>query len=140
MTVGSARLASVYRRRMRRPAGTALELWSWLFLRVSGALLLVLAGGHMLIMHLINNVDAIDFVFVATRWQAVGWRVYDWLLLVLALVHGQTGLRAVIDDHVRSHPARRAAHVLNGVLLVGFLALGTLVVATFPASGMPGTR
>ena len=131
MSVGSARLATVYRRRTRRPAGSALELWSWLFLRVSGALLLVLAGGHMLIVHLINNVDAIDFLFVATRWQAVGWRVYDWLLLVLALVHGQNGLRLVINDHVRSRSVRRAVHVLNGGLLVVFLALGTLVVATF---------
>ena len=89
MSVGSAsRLA--YRRRMARPVGGNFELWSWYFFRVSGVLMLVLVFGHLLIVHIINNVDVINYEFVALRWQTLGWRAYDWLLLFLAIVHGQT--------------------------------------------------
>src|SRR5437588_718049 len=36
-----------------RPAG-GYELWSWLFMRISGILLLVLAVGHVVIMHVLG--------------------------------------------------------------------------------------
>ena len=68
-----------------RPAG-GLELYAWLFMRVSGIALLLLALGHLAIMHLINSVDEINFAFVAARWANPLWRLYDWFLLALALV------------------------------------------------------
>ena len=97
-------------------------------------LLVVLAFGHVAIVHLINNVDMIDYDFVAARWQTIGWRIYDWLLLFLAIVHGQNGLRVLIDDYVRARGWRRLAHTVNWVLLGFFLALGTLTIAAFPAT------
>ena len=54
-----------------RPAG-GFELWSWLFMRISGIVLLVLAVGHVLIMHVLDDgVDRVDFGFVAARWGSV---------------------------------------------------------------------
>ena len=118
-------------RRATRPAGSQLELWSWYYFRVSGVLLLLLAFGHLAIMHIINNVDAIDYRFVAERWRTVGWRVYDWLLLFLALTHGQNGLRIIIDDYLHRPPWRAAAHTANWLLLALFLLLGTVTIVTF---------
>src|SRR5207244_8002415 len=89
-----------YQRRTLRPAGSSFELWSWYFFRVSGVLLLVLAFGHLLIVHIVNNVDVINYELVALRWQSIGWRAYDWLLLFLGLVHGQNGLPIVIGHYV----------------------------------------
>ncbi len=83
-----------------KPAG-GFELFAWFFMRVSGILLLVLALGHLTIMHLINSVDAIDYAFVASRYAAPFWRTYDLLLLILALLHGLNGVRTIIDDYVR---------------------------------------
>ena len=65
-------------------------------------LVLFLVFGHVLVVHILNSVDDITYEFVATRWQCLGWRFYDWLLLVLALTHGQNGLRVMIDDYVHS--------------------------------------
>ena len=48
-----------------RPAG-GFELWSWLFMRISGLVLLILAVGHVLIMHVLDEgVDRVNFGFVA---------------------------------------------------------------------------
>lgn len=139
MSVATASRAA-FLKKHARPARGSFELWSWYYFRVSGVLLVFLAFGHMAIMHLINSVDMIDYAFVAERWQTVGWRIYDWLLLALALTHGQNGLRIMIDDYVRSRPARTLAHTANWVVLFVFLAIGTLTIATFQSAGMLGTQ
>ena len=84
-----------------RPVG-GFELWSWLFMRISGILLLILAVGHVLIMHVQDDgVGRVNFGFVATRWASPLWRTWDWMLLVLALIHGINGLRVITLDYVR---------------------------------------
>ncbi|MFM7719510.1 MAG: succinate dehydrogenase hydrophobic membrane anchor subunit [Actinomycetota bacterium] len=114
-----------------RPAG-GFELWAWLFMRVSGVALLLLAVGHVLIMHLPDGgVDRIDFGFVATRWGTPLWRAWDWALLSLALVHGVNGLRVVVQDYVRRPAVRFTVNM--GFYLLSFLlfVLGSVVVFTF---------
>ena len=85
-----------------RPVG-GFELWMWLFMRISGIVLLVLAVGHTLIMHLpADGVERVDYNFVADRWASPLWRTWDWMMLTLALIHGINGLRNVTLDYVRS--------------------------------------
>ena len=108
-------------------------------MRVSGILLLVLAVGHVLIMHVFGGgIDRVNFGFVAVRWQSPLWRTWDWLLLSLAMVHGINGLRVITLDYVR-RPGVRAA--VNGVwLMTGIVlfALGTEIVFTFNACRWSG--
>ncbi|MFM8944580.1 MAG: succinate dehydrogenase hydrophobic membrane anchor subunit [Actinomycetota bacterium] len=114
-----------------RPAG-GWELWAWLFMRVSGVALLLLAVGHVLIMHLPDGgVDRIDFGFVAVRWANPLWRAWDWALLSLALLHGVNGLRVIVQDYV-TVPVRRFL-VNMGFYLLSFalFTLGTITVFTF---------
>jgi succinate dehydrogenase / fumarate reductase, membrane anchor subunit len=115
------------------------EFWWWMFMRVSGMLLLVLAVGHVLIMHVIDTgVDRVDFEFVAVRWGSPFWKTWDWLMLVLSLVHGVNGLRVITLDYVR-RPGVRIA--LNGVFAITgavLFALGTIIVFTFDPSRWPG--
>ena len=55
-----------YRGGRERPAG-GLELWSWLFMRISGIVLLFLAVGHVLIMHVFDGgVSRVNFKFTST--------------------------------------------------------------------------
>ena len=52
-----------------RPVG-GFELWSWLFMRISGLVLLLLAVGHVLIMTVLDEgIDRVDF---AVRRGALG--------------------------------------------------------------------
>ncbi len=81
-------------------------------MRVSGLVLLLLAVGHVLIMHVVDEgVDRVDFGFVAARWQSPFWRTWDWALLVLALLHGINGLRIVVQDYVRWPGVRLAVNM-----------------------------
>jgi succinate dehydrogenase / fumarate reductase membrane anchor subunit len=122
----------------REPPRRTAELWWWVFMRVSGVLLLVLAVGHVLIMHVVGNgVDRVDFGFVAVRWQNPFWQTWDWLMLSLALVHGINGLRVITLDYVR-RPGVRA--VISGIWLITgvvLFTLGTVVVFTFNACKWP---
>ncbi|MBI4260300.1 MAG: succinate dehydrogenase hydrophobic membrane anchor subunit [Actinobacteria bacterium] len=122
-----------------RPVG-GFELWSWLFMRVSGLLLLFLAVGHVLIMHVIDEgVERVDFAFVQLRWGSPFWRTWDWLLLTFALIHGVNGLRVIVLDYVRRPGARFVLNwffYLTGTVL---FFLGTVIVFTFDPSAWPAT-
>jgi succinate dehydrogenase / fumarate reductase, membrane anchor subunit len=113
----------------------SFELWSWFFMRLSGIMLLFLAVGHVLIMHVVDEgVQRVDFDFVADRWASPFWRTWDWMLLTLALLHGVNGMRVVIMDYVR-RPGRRL--LWNSVFIIvsfALFVLGTVVVFTFDAS------
>jgi succinate dehydrogenase / fumarate reductase membrane anchor subunit len=108
-------------------------------MRISGLILAVLTVGHVLIMHVLDEgVDRVDFGFVALRWQSPFWRTWDWLMLVLALVHGINGLRVVTVDYVRRPGVRLAINGFFAAIGVALFALGTIVVYTFDPSKWPG--
>ena len=116
----------------RPPRKRSTEAWSWVFMRLSGLALVFLALIHFTVTHIINDVVETDYDFVAERWHNPAWRLFDWLLLVLALGHGVNGLRWIVDDYVR-RPGRRKAvkgvlYGLTGVLVV----VGTLTILAFP--------
>jgi succinate dehydrogenase / fumarate reductase membrane anchor subunit len=116
-----------------RPAG--FELWTWLFMRLSGIVLLFLAVGHVLIMHVLEEgVQRVDFDFVVERWSGAFWRTWDWLMLSFALLHGLAGLRVIIMDYVRRPGWRLAWNSFFGIVGVTLFALGTIIVFTFDAS------
>lgn len=110
---------------------SGLELYAWIFMRISGLALLFLALGHLLVMHIIHNVDQIDFRFVAARYGTPFWRTYDLLLLWLAMIHGVNGLRTVVNDYISARGWRVAS--LASLYMLGFvlLALGSLAILTF---------
>ena len=120
-----------------RPIG-GFELWAWLFMRVSGLVLLFLAVGHVLIMHVVDEgVDRVDFAFVQLRWQSVFWRTWDWMMLTLALLHGINGLRNVVMDHVPRIGLRVALNLTFAVLGFALFVLGSVVVFTFDPNAWP---
>jgi succinate dehydrogenase / fumarate reductase, membrane anchor subunit len=99
-----------------RPVGSGRELFWWWFMRISGLILVFLALGHMFIMHVLVIISGqeINFAFVQSRWGSPFWRIYDFLLLVLAFTHGANGARVVIGDYVANRTARS---LLIGILL-----------------------
>lgn len=107
------------------------ETWSWLFMRISGLVLFFLALIHFFIMHILHDVTTTTVAFVAVRWSNPLWRVFDWLLLALGLLHGTNGLRFIMDDYVR-RPQRRilVKTIVYGVSGILFF-VGTLTIVTF---------
>jgi len=128
-----------YRAGRERPAG-GLELWSWLFMRVSGVVLLFLAVGHVLIMHVFDEgIDRVDFAFVQMRWQNPLWRSWDWALLSLGLLHGVNGMRVVVQDYVKTPGWRFAANMFFFTLGFLLFVLGSIVVFTFDPGAWPSS-
>lgn len=116
----------------RRTSRGSWEMYGWVFMRVSGVLLLVLIFGHLFV-NLVagDGVRAIDFGFVAGKWASPFWQVWDLLMLWLAMIHGTNGVRTIVNDYAE-RPATRL--VLKLVLLTAFtvvVVLGTLVIFTF---------
>lgn len=121
-----------------KPGGGGLETFSWYFMRVSGAILLLIAVFHLLLMHVYIRVENIDFNTVVTRWTGpwgAFWRVYDLALLVFALLHGFNGLRWVIDDYV--HRPGWNAVAKGAVLTVAVIVIlmGAYAIFSFRAPG-----
>lgn len=119
-----------YRRTGQR--GINSEMMSWLFMRFSGVLLVILVFGHLFVnLWLGEGVKGIDFAFVAGKWASPFWQVWDLLMLWLGLIHGGNGVRTIINDYARGSTLRL---VLKGLLyfaVVLTIMLGTLVVFTF---------
>jgi succinate dehydrogenase / fumarate reductase membrane anchor subunit len=114
-----------------RPVGGA-ELWTWLFMRISGVLLLFLALGHLIVIHLVGTgVERVDFGFVAVRWENPLWRTWDWMLLILALIHGINGLRNITLDYVKRPGVRFAINMASYAIGFTLMILGTVIVVTF---------
>jgi len=103
----------------------------WFFLRLSGILLVLLAGGHLFVTHYLNVPSDTVFDFVANRWANPLWRTFDWLLLMTALWHGIFGLRYSVSDYVRRASWRVVGHSLIYVIGLVFTAIGTVTIFTF---------
>ncbi len=140
MTTTTRRPRTIYSNPSRaarpKPEASGSERFWWIFMRLSGLALVVLALGHMFIMHVLVVLtgDQIDFAFVQSRWGTPFWRIYDLLLLVLAFMHGVNGARIVISDYVAHRTARS---VIIGVLLfisAAWLILGIAIIALFEPS------
>ncbi|HLZ21224.1 MAG TPA: succinate dehydrogenase, hydrophobic membrane anchor protein [Ktedonobacterales bacterium] len=116
-----------------RPArgGSSWETFSWWFFRVSGVGLIFLAIIHVIIMHVTNDVSATGYAFVAARYKNPFWRVYDLLLLTLALLHGLNGLRIVCDDYIRTRGTRLAVLSALFIIAIGFWLMGSMTIVTF---------
>lgn len=122
---------------MRGPSGgrtrpsNNLELYAWYFMRVSGVVLVLLVLGHLVIMHLIFNVERINYEFVAGRYLNPLWRIYDLIMVILALLHGSNGLRTVLDDYVHPPGWRAFAQAVLYVCVFVVLVIGTYTIFSF---------
>ncbi len=107
------------------------DRFSWYFFRVSGLLLVFLACGHLFITHYLNVPSETVFDFVANRWANPLWRLFDLLLLIMAVWHGIFGMRTVVIDWIRSPGWRLVLTSLAWVLGIVFTAMGALTIFTF---------
>jgi len=108
------------------------EKLAWLFMRFSGAVLLILIFGHLFInLFSGGGVKAIDFAFVAGKWASPFWKIWDGLMLWLALIHGTNGMRTLVNDYTNRENVRKFLNISLYVICAALIVLGTLVITTF---------
>ena len=119
---------------IRRPA-RGLWAFTWIYLRASGVLMVAFVLGHLFIMHYRHAPSATGIAFVGRRWGGTGWRLFDGLLLVLALTHGAAGAHSMLRERVRQPRARAALDGLFAAGTMAFAAIGTIAIAAGPSAG-----
>ncbi|OMH23770.1 succinate dehydrogenase [Tersicoccus phoenicis] len=124
------RIAPQYRR--NKGKGGNFEMLAWLFMRLSGVILIVLVFGHLFVNLMVGDgVKAIDFGFVAGKWASPFWQVWDLAMLWLAMLHGTNGVRTIINDYAERNVTRLWLKTVLYVACGTMLLLGTLVIYTF---------
>lgn len=113
------------------------ELAWWVFMRVSGLLLVFLVFGHVYMNNIAINVAEVDYAYVAERISKPWVKVYDSFLLVFAMLHGMNGLRYSIEDYTH-HPGKRfwlkvLLFTVAGIMLV--IGIITLWAFSFEEMG-----
>jgi len=96
----------------RRQASTNWELIWWVFMRVSGLLLILLLWMH---------------IYIGPKLISI--KAYDYTLLALALLHGTNGSRYILDDYVHNGSLRVILKSTLYVLVAVLLLAGGLFVA-----------
>ena len=115
-----------------RASKSNFELYSWLYMRVSGLLLVVLVLGHLFVnLMLGDGIHGVDFAFVAGKWASPFWQTWDLLMLWLAQLHGMNGVRTIINDYTERDTTRFWLKALLYVASAVVIVLGTLVIFTF---------
>lgn len=121
-----------------RPHG-GFEFTMWLFMRISGILLIALAFFHLFWMHFVIGVEKITFDTIVERWtdpsQGAFWRTYDLLLLAFAFTHGVNGARSVVSDYFHSPGWRAFLKIGLAVFWFVLMGMGVFIIFTFN----PGT-
>ncbi|MEY2672838.1 MAG: hypothetical protein RL228_50 [Actinomycetota bacterium] len=118
--------------RSRQRSRTNFEMVSWVFMRVSGLILVFLVLGHLFIMNILDGgVQRINFAFVAGRYASPFWQMWDLLQLWLAMIHGTNGLRTIINDYAERDQTRFWLKTVLFSACVFILILGTYVIFTF---------
>src|SRR5512136_1697430 len=114
-----------------RRSGSRLELNIWLFMRISGVLLVVLALFHMFWLHFLINVENVTFNTIVQRWNdpsqpllGLFWRTYDLALLAFAFTHGSLGVNYVLRDYVHGSRSRRMLQIGLAAVWATLLLMG----------------
>jgi succinate dehydrogenase / fumarate reductase membrane anchor subunit len=118
--------------RRSRATRSNFELYSWLFMRGSGVLLIALVFGHLFV-NLVTGegIKQVDFAFIGGKWSNPFWQTWDLLMLWLAELHGVNGVRTIINDYAEKDTTRIVLKTLLLLSAALVMFLGTLVIFTF---------
>lgn len=115
----------------RKVYGNNAELAWWVFMRISGFLLIFLVFAHVFANNILIDAGTIDFDHVARRLAQPGVRVLDSFLLGFALLHGVNGLRYSIDDYFKRPGTRFWVKAVVFTVTAVVFVLGVMALWTF---------
>src|SRR5690625_7355413 len=108
----------------RRTYSSNSELAWWIFMRVSGLLMIIIVGSHVFMTLILIDVGDVDFEFVSTRLSTPWLNLFNTALLVLAILHGANGLRYSIEYYNRRAGRRTAWKIVIYTVTIGVIVMG----------------
>jgi succinate dehydrogenase / fumarate reductase, membrane anchor subunit len=93
-------------------------LW-WYTQRITGAALLLLLIAHFWVEHFISATllrGDLTYAAIRARIATPAWQAIDIAFLLIALLHGLSGLRNILLDYSRI--GRNGARIFTGVLVI----------------------
>ncbi len=113
----------------KRLSTSNLELAWWIFMRVSGVLLVFLVLGHLYTRAVVFNFHhELDYAHMVKVMNSAVWKFYNWVLLFLSILHGTNGLRYVIDDYIASGRVRAWVKILVYTFVFLVTVFGTIAL------------
>ena len=108
------------------------ELFWWVFMRISGIVLMFLVLGHIY-MTFIQQPESItaSYETIVTKLQQPVWKLYDWLIMVLAGLHGVNGARYVMEDYLPNKSSRFWVKAIFYTIVGVIFVWGTIGLYTF---------
>ena len=107
------------------------ERYAYLFMRMSGLALLILAVGHMMIQHVLNSSGNLTLMFVAEQWNSWGWKAYDIFLLLFAIPHGVNGLRNILEDYIHNPGLMKTINIILAIFVVATVIWAAIGISLF---------
>lgn len=107
------------------------ELYSWVFMRVSGVVLLFMALYHLYWWNLVVGVEHLSAELVLERWNQPLWRLFNIGLATFAMLHGLNGARYSIEDYIRNPKIRQPVKYVVYAIVLGALAWAVFALLTF---------
>lgn len=107
------------------------ERYAFLFMRMSGLALMILAVGHMIIQHVLNSSGNLTLNFVADVWNSWGWKAYDIFLLLFAIPHGINGLRNILEDYIHNPRLLKTINIILAVFVVATVIWAAIGISLF---------
>lgn len=116
-----------------RPKGDKgkLEVYSWLFMRISGLILIFLALYHLIWWNLIVGVEHLDANVVQARWSNLGFRLFNVALITFAMLHGLNGVRYSIEDYIHKPGTQKLVKRVVFTIVLLALAFGIVGLLAF---------
>ncbi len=115
----------------KQQAHSNAELNWWIFMRISGLLLIFLVLGHIYMTFVQVSESDATFDAVVGKLSQPAWKFYDWLLLTLSLLHGVNGARYSIEDYIRSRPSKAWVKILFFMVVALIFVMGTIGLLAF---------
>ncbi len=110
----------------RQQAHSNAELNWWIFMRISGLILVFLILGHIYMTFIQVSESDATFDAVVNKLASPAWKFYNWLILTLSLLHGANGARYSIEDYVRSRPNRAWVKCVFYTVIALLFTFGTV--------------
>jgi succinate dehydrogenase / fumarate reductase membrane anchor subunit len=107
---------------------------AFVFMRLSGIALLILAVGHMMIQHVLNSSTNLTIQFVAEQWNTWGWKLFDFLLLIFAVSHGVNGFRNILEDYVHNKTAVKWIGIILLIFVVATILWAGYAIWNFDST------
>jgi succinate dehydrogenase hydrophobic anchor subunit len=110
--------------------------WLWLFKIVTGVLVVLILGVHLIVNHLVNPDGLLTFqqvvVYLSNPWVAL----MEGTFLVLAVFHALLGIRSVLLDLHPNEPFIRGMDIVFSIVGVVAIVYGIWLLRAIQAHGV----